>query len=70
MFEKLRKKRETKDAAPEVAKVREGGRKFRIKVRLYDGHGAGQVRKFNIFVKPEHGVMEKTEQKIRGLFKS
>lgn len=66
---KLRRKAENEDAAPEAAQVRKGGRQFRIKVRLYDGHKAGQCEKFNIFVKPEHDVMRKTREKIEGLFR-
>jgi len=67
MFERLRRKKESKDADPEAAQVRKGGRQFKIKVRLYERHGTGQD-KFKIFVKPDHDIMQKVRERIEKLF--
>lgn len=72
MFNRFKKSKEdTSTWADEriEKKAKPTRRQFRIKVRLFDGHGAGQVEKFHIFVKPEHDVMKKTRLKIEGLFR-
>jgi hypothetical protein len=43
-------------------------KKIRVKVRIYDGQGMGNARKFNIFVAPEKDFLDSIQRKIVKLF--